>query len=294
MMSIESFLNYVRYEKRFSPHTVIAYRNDLRQFFNYLETTYQIKKVEEVNHPIIRSWMVRMMEEGIGARSVNRKITTLKTFYRHLIREGKVKINPMQKIQAPKMPKRLPVFLDKPNMDSLLDKKKFANAFDGQKDLLILEMLYGTGIRRAELIHLRQADVNFSKSQIKVLGKRNKERIIPINNELKLRIKEYIAEKEKLQEQDTEYLFVNKKGKKLTGSIVYNVVKKYLSGVTTLKKRSPHVLRHTFATHLLNNGADLSAVKELLGHANLSATQIYTHNTIERLKNIHKSAHPKA
>lgn len=293
-MSAESFLKYLRYEKRFSPHTLIAYENDLKQFFNYLETTYQIKKIEEVNHPIIRSWMVHMMEEGIGARSVNRKITTLKTFYRHLIREGKVKTNPMQKIQAPKMAKRLPVFVDKSNMDTLLNKTFFGNDFDGRRNLLILEMLYGTGIRRTELVNLKQTDVNFSKSQIKVLGKRNKERILPINNELKQRINEYNSEKEKLEKKDEEFLFVNKKGKKITDIIVYNVVKKYLSEVTTLDKKSPHVLRHTFATHLLNNGADLNAVKELLGHANLSATQIYTHNTIERLKNIHKNAHPKA
>lgn len=292
-MSAESFLKYLRYEKRFSPHTLIAYENDLKQFFSYLEISYQIKNIGDVNHPIIRSWMASMMQEGISARSVNRKITTLKTFYRHLMREGKVKVNPMQKIQAPKMAKRLPVFVDESKMDALLNKIPFENDFDGRRNLLILEMLYGTGIRRAELVNLKQADVNFSKSQIKILGKRNKERIVPINNELKQRIAEYQSEKEKLESKDEEYLFVNKKGKKLTDVIVYNVVKKYLSEVTTLDKKSPHVLRHTFATHLLNNGADLNAVKELLGHANLSATQIYTHNTIQRLKNIHKSTHPR-
>ncbi len=293
-MSAASFMKYLRYEKRFSPHTLIAYENDLRQFFDFLSITYNITNIAEGTHSIIRSWMVSMIEGGMNARSVNRKITALKTFYRYLIREGTIKTNPMQKIQSPKMAKRLPEFVDESNMDTLLDQTPFSNDFDGRRNILILEMLYGTGIRRTELVNLQQEDVNFHMGQIKVLGKRKKERIIPINNELKQKIKEYLSEKDKLEQKDEEFLFVNKKGKKLTESVVYNVVKKYLSQVTTLQKKSPHVLRHTFATHLLNNGADLNAVKELLGHANLSATQIYTHNTIERLKNIHKSAHPKA
>ncbi|MGQ0829599.1 MAG: tyrosine recombinase XerC [Bacteroidota bacterium] len=289
--SRDSFLEYLRYEKRSSAHTLLAYTNDLDQFFKYLDTSYQIKSITEINHIIIRSWIVSLMEQKITPRSVNRKITTLKTFYKYLLRQKAVTENPMLKIQSPKTSKRLPVFVEKDKMDILLDNTAFGNDFDGQRDKLIIELFYATGMRLSELINLKDSDINMSKCQLKVLGKRNKERIIPFNDELKELLKHY----SKVKPGSTEgYLFVNRKGKKLYEKFAYRVVNQYLSGVTTIDKKSPHVLRHTFATHMLNNGADLNAIKELLGHANLSATQVYTHNTVEKLKNIHKQAHPKA
>jgi len=291
----EKFTDYLRFEKRFSPHTVIAYKNDLAQFEIYLQSVYQIEKLEEINHPIVRSWIVSMMESKISARTVNRKITTLKTFWKFLLREKKVTINPMLKIQSPKISKRLPVFVEKTQMENLLEIVEFSNDFKGIRNKLIIEMFYGTGMRLSELLGLKDIDINFNKMTVKVLGKRNKERIIPIHQTLKDSLKQYLlfCEKEIAPRED-DFLFVNEKGKKLSRIIVYKTIKAYLGAVTTLEKKSPHVLRHTFATHMLNNGADLNAIKELLGHTNLSATQIYTHNTIEKLKNVHKKAHPKA
>jgi integrase/recombinase XerC len=294
-MSIESsrasFLNYLQFEKRFSSHTLIAYSNDVKQFFDYTSKTYNIEKIEEINHTIIRSWIVSMIENDVTARSVNRKITTLKTFYKFLLRQNTITENPMLKIQSPKTSKRLPVFVEKEKMDTLLDSIEFGDDFEGQRNKLIIELFYATGMRLTELIHLKEQNIDMNNCQLKVLGKRNKERVIPFNPQIKEQIKNYRIVKGELND---EYLFVNKKGKTLNPKLIYLLVKSYLSQVTTLEKRSPHVLRHTFATHMLNNGADLNSIKELLGHANLSATQIYTHNTVEKLKNIHKLAHPKA
>jgi integrase/recombinase XerC len=289
--SVERFLQYLQFEKRFSEHTVIAYNNDLRQFIDYLETSYKISELSSIDHLIIRSWIVEMMEKKISSRTINRKITTLKTFYKYLLRQDLVKDNPMLKIQSPKTSKRLPVFVEKDKMDLLLDNITFEEGEDGLRDQLILEMFYATGMRLSELINLKEKDVDLAAGQLKVLGKRNKERIIPFNNELARKIKSYIDVK---AGGGGDFLFVTGEGKKMYQKFVYNIVNKYLSQVTTLDKKSPHVLRHTFATHMLNNGADLNAIKELLGHANLAATQIYTHNTVEKLKNIHKQAHPKA
>lgn len=289
--SRNSFLEYLQYEKRFSNHTVLAYTKDLEQFFTYLQNTYEIKELQEISHTFIRSWIVSMMNDKMSSRSVNRKITTLKTFYKYLLRQQVVKENPMLKIQSPKTSKRLPVFVEKDNMNTLLDTMEFGNDFDGQRNKLIIELLYATGMRLSEMINLKLANVNLSDSQLKVLGKRNKERIIPFNDALKQQIEAYLKQDEV---KVSEYLFVTKNGKKLYEKFVYRVVNKYLSEVTSIQKKSPHVLRHTFATHMLNNGADLNAIKELLGHANLSATQVYTHNTVEKLKNVHKQAHPKA
>jgi integrase/recombinase XerC len=232
-----------------------------------------------------------MMEQKISARSINRKITTLKTFYKYLLRQGLVTENPMLKIQPPKTSKKLPVFVEKEKMDLLLDNVTFEEGEEGQRNRLIIELFYATGMRLSELINLREKDVDLYSGQLKVLGKRNKERIIPFSNELKRTIESYHAIK---SFKDSEFLLVNSSGEKLYEKLVYKIVKQYLSLVTTIDKKSPHVLRHTFATHMLNNGADLNAIKELLGHANLSATQVYTHNTVEKLKNIHKLAHPKA
>lgn len=287
----ESFIQYLQFEKRLSNHTLVAYSNDVAQFFKFLETTYEIKTIEEISHSFVRSWIVSLMENDITPRSVNRKITTLKTFYKYLIRQGVITENPMLKILSPKTSKRLPVFVEKEKMDMLLDVVDFGEDAQGVRNKLIIELFYATGMRLSELINLKQADIDLYSHQMKVLGKRNKERIIPFNREIKNTIEAYIETK---KEQPNVFLFEGKKGNKLNPETVYAVVKSYLSMVTTIDKKSPHVLRHSFATHMLNNGADLNAIKELLGHANLQATQIYTHNTVEKLKNIHKQAHPKA
>lgn len=289
-VSRDSFLIYLKTEKRLSSHTILAYSGDLEQFYSYIQTTYEIKQLSDINHTIIRSWVVEMMEQKISPRSVNRKITTLKTFYKYLLRQGTIKENPMLKIMSPKTSKRLPVFVEKDNMNFLIDTIAFGDDLEGVRNKLIIELFYATGIRLSELINLKLVNVDLDACQIKVLGKRNKERIIPFNKEIKNSIQDYMDKKPGLP---GEFLFQLKSGKKMYEKFVYRIVNEYLSMVTTVDKKSPHVLRHTFATHMLNNGADLNAIKELLGHANLAATQVYTHNTVEKLKNIHKQAHPK-
>lgn len=291
---MESFINYLNYEKRMSPLTVNAYSNDLQQFYLYLKNVYSITDIKDVTPSIIRSWIVSLMENKINASSVNRKISALKSYYKFLLREKILEENPMNKIQSPKNPKRLPVFVEESKMNALIENANFGCDFKGKRDLLIIEMLYCTGMRRSELVNLKESDVNFQKGTLKVVGKRNKERLIPITNELKTLIKDYIETKRKVIESKTSFLFLTEKGEPIYPGAVYRIVKKSLEQVTTLSKKSPHVLRHTFATHLLNNGADINAIKELLGHANLSATQVYTHNTIEKLKSVYSKAHPKA
>jgi integrase/recombinase XerC len=289
----QSFVQYLRYEKRFSEHTITAYSGDLSQFLDYCSHKYDVTMLPQVSSTLIRSWIAESMEEGMGPRSIGRKISTLKSFYRYLLRRQLVSADPMLKIQSPKVPKKLPVFVERDKMDQLLDNVDFGSDFEGIRNRLILELFYGTGMRLSELIGLQDMDVDLYSSQLKVLGKRNKERVIPFNAELGTRIAEYREEKEKLGIRSL-YLLTNKKGEKLYEKLVYGIVKSYLSQVTTVSKRSPHVLRHTFATHMLNNGAELNAIKEILGHASLAATQVYTHNTVEKLKSIHKQAHPKA
>jgi integrase/recombinase XerC len=288
--SRDSFLQYLQFEKRLSSHTILAYSGDLDQFFSFLEHTYQLKIISEITHTLVRSWIVELIDQKISPRSVNRKITTLKSFYKYLLRQGVVFENPMMKIMSPKTSKRLPVFVEKDNMNLLIDHVEFSEDFDGFRNKLIIELFYATGIRLSELINLKQANVDLHQCQIKVMGKRNKERIIPFSNELRNTIQKYINSKIAMP---NSFLFEMKNGKKMYEKFVYRLVNNYLSIVTTIDKKSPHVLRHTFATHMLNNGADLNTIKELLGHANLAATQVYTHNTVEKLKSIHKQAHPK-
>lgn len=291
---LSAFIDYLRYEKRMSPHTLSAYTNDLRQFFSYLKNTYSVSDsgIKEISHFMIRSWLMSLIEKKITARSVNRKISTLKSFYKFLLREKAISASPMSKILSPKTPKRLPVFIEENKMNLLLEKEFFKDNFEGKRNRLLVELLYSTGIRRAELIHLKESDIDFQNNTLKVLGKRNKERMIPFTSHLKKIIQEYLEEKHKISGND--FLFVSKKGKQMNPVSVHQVVTKTLGKITTLSKKSPHVLRHTFATHLLNNGADINAIKELLGHANLAATQVYTHNTIEKLKSVYLKAHPKA
>lgn len=290
---LNSFLDYIRHEKKFSPHTILSYETDLTQFSDFLKNECSINDLSEVNHLSVRSWIAQLIDSGISAKSVNRKISSLKSFYKFLLANKLIKTNPLNKIQGPKTPKKLPVFVDEAPMADLFEKIEFEEGFEGQRDKLILDILYQTGLRRAEICGLTEQDIDFYNLTFKVLGKRKKERILPLSHALKRNLEAYLTVK-KDKGYTNPALLVNKNNKALKAAEIYRVVKKYLGAVTTLDKKSPHVLRHTFATHLLNNGADINAVKELLGHANLSATQIYTHNTIEKLKKTYKQAHPRS
>lgn len=298
---LDPFLEYLAFEKRFSPHTLTAYQNDLYQFRDYLATEHGNILPEEANYQLVRAWIATLMDQELTAKTVNRKITTLRTYYRFLLKENKIRVNPMLRIKAPKISKRLPVFVEERQMDQLLDSAVFsekeADAYEAGLAHTIISLFYGTGMRLAELIGLEEKNVDFSRGTVKVLGKRNKERIIPLTEELLKELKNYLGEKQKNgvpAGSQPVHLLQKKNGKILTRNFVYTTVKSYLSMVTTIDKKSPHVLRHSFATHMLNNGADLNAIKELLGHANLSATQVYTHNTVEKLKAIYHKAHPRA
>jgi len=290
---ILTFCNVLQHQKRYSNHTIIAYKNDLEQFSGYLNIVYQINSLKEVKTTIIRSWIVELLQEGIAPQSINRKLSSLKSFYKYLLKNNIVEENPLLKITAPKSSKRLPVFVNEKEMTQLFTQVEFSNDFEGIRDRLIIELFYNCGIRLSELIHLSISDVDTYELTVKVIGKRNKERIIPITNAFKKNYTIYIEAREKIN-PTTNYLFLTKNGKNIYEKLVYRMVNNYLSIVTTATKKSPHILRHTFATHMLNNGAELNTIKEILGHANLSATQVYTHNTIEKLKEIYKQAHPRA
>lgn len=293
MTHVQEFLAYIQFERRYSPKTVQAYQNDLEQFFLYTKSSFDIEESTQIKHIHVRSWLAQLCENEYEARSLNRKISTLKSYYKFLMKMGHLTESPMIKVVSPKIKKRLPSFVNQPNIDLLLNEIEFPADYHGKMDRLILEILYATGMRRSELLGLKELDIDVSLQQVKVLGKGNKERIIPLQKPLLNLIQDFISEKKSLG-LDHTYLLVMPNGKRVYDKYVYNVTKKYLSLVTTIQKRSPHVLRHTFATHLLNEGADLNAVKELLGHANLTATQLYTHNTIDKLKDIHKKAHPRS
>jgi len=294
-MYTERFIEYIKNVKRYSPHTIAAYQHDLDQFTAYNASFYKVTELSQIDHLMIRSWLADLIEQGISPRTVNRKITTLKSWYKYLIKEGMLTENPMSKVTSPKVAKRLPVFVEKENMDKLFDSVPFGESFEGVRDRLIMELFYITGMRLSELVNIKTSDVDLVKQTVKVLGKRNKERIIPFTKRLCPLIERYLDLKNTITDSsEMNWFFITKSGKKIYQKLVYRVVKYYLSAVTTIDKKSPHVLRHTFATHMLNNGADLNAIKEILGHANLSATQIYTHNTIEKLKKVYNNAHPKA
>lgn len=294
-IQLEKFLDYLKFEKRFSFHTITSYKTDLLQFFSFLKAEYDISALKEITSSQIRTWLAELKaKENTSAKTLNRKISTLKSFFKYQIKTGAIENTPMTVIVAPKIPKRLPTFVQEEDIDRMLYTIEDGDDFNLQTEKLLLQVFYATGIRLSELINLKQSHVDFHYNQIKVVGKGNKERIIPLNNFLLQQIKLYIQHKTDEQAL-VENLFVNKKSQPLQPRTVYNIVKRYISGTgTTVKKRSPHVLRHSFATHLMNNGADLNAVKELLGHSSLAATQVYTHNSIEKLKNIYKQAHPKA
>jgi integrase/recombinase XerC len=296
-MFLERFIQYIKFEKRYSPHTVSAYRSDLDQFIGFLNHPYQtITHPQEITHHQIRNWMVELMNQQLTARSINRKIATLRKYFKFLVQEGVLTVNPASKINTPKIPKHLPVVVEDARLTQMLDNGEvFSDDFKGVRDKLIIEMLFGTGIRLAELLGIKETDINEYEGTVKVLGKRNKERIIPMNHELRLLLLRYKElKKSENFSNNSLTLIVTNKGADAYPKLIYLTVQKYLSHISTQNKKSPHVLRHTFATSLLNAGADLNAIKELLGHANLSATQIYTHNSVERLKSIYKLAHPKA
>jgi len=289
------FIDYISYEKRYSTHTIKSYKNDLTQFVHFMRLTYSPMSFSNIGHTHIRTWMVHLVEHKISSRSINRKLSTLRSFY-NFLRKGDSSIkNPTLKIIAPKIAKKLPEFVQEKNIKDL-----FENIIEGdytdQRNRLIIDLFYSTGIRRVELINILIQDIDISNKVIKVLGKGNKERLLPLSSRLLSQILTHIENRMEQYEEKTiaDNLFLTNKGKPMYPKLVFNIVKRYLSTVTTTKKKSPHVLRHSFATHLMNGGADLNAVKELLGHANLAATQIYTHNSIEKLKAVYQKAHPKS
>jgi len=300
---IQVFIDYLKFEKRYSQHTIRSYYDDLMQFFDFLSAQYGIIKLNEISHSLVRSWLATLKEDEMTARTINRKISTLKSFFKFHLKQGNLEATPMSKVISPKLNKRLPVFINEEDTENLISSlKNSTENWESLNEKMIITLLYNTGMRLSELINLKEKQIDFFKKQIKLLGKGNKERIIPVNHEILNLISEYVKHKKieferliNVEKGNEEILLVTSKGKKLYARYVYNHVNKILNeNVKTLDKKSPHVIRHTFATHLMNNGASLDAVKELLGHASLATTQIYTHNTIEKLKDVHKKAHPKA
>jgi integrase/recombinase XerC len=291
----ESFLLYLNVERHYSQHTILSYKNDLDQFYSFITINCSCNNPVDISSQDVRAWVISLLDRGISPATVHRKISCLRVFYRYLRKEGLMKNDPLEKLVLPKRKKRLPVFVDEKSISGLLDTFEFGEDFAGQRNRTIIEMLYNTGMRRSELIGLKDSDVDISGESVRVLGKRNKERIIPLVRPFIPKLKEYIKVRdESINTDNNGWFFITDKGNKLYDKYVYTIVKKYLTMVTTIEKRSPHVLRHTFATHMLNHGADLNSIKELLGHANLSATQIYAHNTFEKLKKVYKQAHPRA
>lgn len=292
---IHAFLNYLAFEKRYSKNTILSYENDLSAFFQYLSIEYQLSDIKEITPALIRSWLASLKEKKATSKTINRKISSLKSFFKYQLKLQQISVSPVATISSLKISRRLPSFIEEKDLNTLLKNDFFPSTFAGKTDFLIFEILYQTGIRRNELIHLRETDIDRSAGSIKVLGKGNKERLVPVNNQLLKSIDEYNSEKRRiLGELSENFLLVNKKGKKLNPKYVYNVVKRNLAKVSTNERKGPHVLRHSFATHLTNNGAEINAIKELLGHSSLASTQIYTHNTIEKLKEVYKQAHPKS
>lgn len=292
---IQEFINYLTFQKRYSKNTIISYENDLESFFRFIFSEYKINDIKEVTPPIVRTWLALLKENKITSKTINRKISSLKSFFKYHLKLKNIQVSPVTGITSLKVSRRLPSFIDQNDIHTLLNNDYFPDTFEGKTDYLIFKILYETGIRRSELISLKQMHIDNHTATIKVLGKGNKERIIPVNKDLLNIIEAYISEKKNQFPELTEtFLLISKKGKPLDPKHVYTVVQKYLDKVSVNQRKSPHILRHSFATHLTNNGAQINAVKELLGHSSLAATQIYTHNTIEKLKEVHKLAHPKS
>jgi integrase/recombinase XerC len=294
-MELKDFLNYLQYEKRFSDHTITSYKTDLEQYLSFLGKGFDGLKPEKATHRDIRSWLSELIEQKQSARSVNRKISSLRAFYKYLISLSTIDHNPMIKVSSPKLSRKLPVFVPENHLEELFNNAEFPENFKGIRDRLILEMFYSTGMRLSELIELKHSNIDLYEGQIKVIGKGNKQRIIPMIRGLVSTYNQFLKYKsDSYKFNIDDYVFITDKGKKVYPKFVYRVVNFYLSTTTTVSQRSPHILRHSFATHMLDKGADLNAIKEILGHSNLSATQVYTHNTVDKLKKVYKQAHPKA
>ncbi len=296
MNRIQSFLNYIRYERQYAQHTIQAYTTDLNQFQTFLNLQYDIDDLETVQPPFIRSWMIQLMNDKCIASTIHRKISTLQSFYKFLQQNGIIIDNPTESVILPKKVKSKPKYINEQQLDQLFGHIEFGDDYKGIRDRLILDVLYSTGMRKGELINLEISDIYFNQLVISVLGKGSKERLIPINWTLANSIKEYLIIRNKnfnIENTKNDSLFLTQKGKTLYPKAVYNIVNKYLSQVTTAENKNPHALRHSFATHLLANGADLKAIQDLLGHSSLAATQMYTHNSLKKLKSTYKKAHPK-
>ena len=294
MQDIGHFLNFLKYEKRYSDHTVTAYEKDLDQFILFGSEMVEDFCLEEADHHLIRQFVISLMDQGMTVVTVKRKISTLRSLYKFLLREGVMKKNPTELVMVPKIGKKLPHFVQEEEINKLMDTSFFSGDFTGVRDKAVVSLFYGTGMRLAELKGIRMTDLQMQNKVVKVLGKRNKERLIPFPTETSFDLAAYIGVRNELFGDLNSFLFVTDKGEQTYDKLLYRIVRKYLSLVTTLEKRSPHVLRHSYATHLLNRGADLNAIKELLGHASLAATQVYTHTTFEKLKKIYNQAHPRA
>ena len=292
---IKEFLNYLTFQKRYSRHTIISYQNDLSSFFDFIIIQYESVSLEEISSSIVRSWLASLKESKASSRTINRKISALKSFFKFLLKNNKIKSSPMVAINSVKVSRRLPSFVEQKDMEFLFSGIEFPDTWEGKTNRLLLQIFYNTGVRLSELINLKESQVDKSSAVIKVTGKGNKERILPVSNQLLGEISKYILHKrEIIAGYEPDVLFVNEKGKALYPKYVYRVVKKYLGSVSTNDKKNPHILRHSFATHLSNNGADINAVKELLGHSSLASTQVYTHNSIEKLREVYKQSHPKS
>ena len=297
----EKYIDYLRFEKRYSAHTVLAYHTDLDDFTTFLSSQYAVLDLLAADHTLIRSWLISLIDRKISPRSINRKLSTLKSFFKYCQKQELLQVNPMLKVVAPRVTKQLPVFLTQNNLDKLLKLVEFEPGYEGCRDKMIITLFYATGIRRAELVYINLADLDLNTGTLKVLGKRNKERMVPLGSNVITQLEEYLIIRNKFLVENTSAdqnnihtLFVTSKGLAIYPRLIQNIVHKYLSLVASNSKLSPHILRHTFATHMLDDGADLNAIKEILGHSSLAATQVYTHNTIEKLKSIYKQAHPRA
>ena len=294
MLLTDSFLDYLLYERNYSEGTVKYYRSDILELQDFGKEMLGDLTPSDIDAELVREWIASLMDRGCASSTINRKLSSIRAYYKFLLRRGEVVVDPLRKITGPKKKKPLPVFLREGEMDKLLDDTDFGEGFEGCRNHLIIEMFYATGMRLSELIGLDDKDVDYSASLIKVTGKRNKQRLIPFDEELKFSMQEYVNVRNETIPVRSDAFFVRENGKRLYRSIVACLVKRNLSKVVTVKKRSPHVLRHTFATAMLNNGADLGSIKELLGHESLATTEVYTHTTFEELKKVYNQAHPRA
>ncbi|UOB16866.1 tyrosine-type recombinase/integrase [Abyssalbus ytuae] len=293
-MSLKKFIDYLEKEKKYSTHTIHAYHNDLLTFTQFCKEEYDESEISGVNYSIIRSWIITLVNSGLSNRSVNRKIASLKAYYKFLLKTKQIEVNPLSKHKALKTPKKIEIPFSVTEVEKVLDIFSFENSFEGKRDKLIIEIFYTTGVRRSELINLKKSDIDFSNRSMKVLGKRNKERIIPLLPYVLKEIDEYLPYRDEVKNKNSgEFLFLVKNGNKVYETLVYRIINNYFSKASSKVKKSPHILRHTFATHLLNEGADLNSVKELLGHSSLASTQVYTHNSIAELKKVYGEAHPR-